>query len=150
MMKQYLLFSSFQISGDLKYWHDKTFFPLFFLNRCVAADSCSYFENEERSWFSEPVPSVHHWRGELRRDLLLGKIVMSLAVRFCLTVELMDTNLRSFSYLLLKTLTFSLILGSVWFVGAVCSADHRVGEELNCLPGFFSFFFFFFFYFLLF
>ena len=110
----------------------------------MAADSCSYFENEERSWFSEPVPSVHHWRGELRRDLLLGKIVMSLAVRFCLTVELMDINLRSFSYLLLKTLTFSLILGSVWFVGAVCSADHRVGEELNCLPGFFSFFFFFF------
>lgn len=114
----------------------------------MAADSCSYFENEERSWFSEPVPSVHHWRGELRRDLLLGKIVMSLAVRFFLTVELMYTNLRSFSYLLLKTLTFSLILGSVWFVGAVCSADHRVGEELNIvyLVFFLSFFFLFIFY----
>lgn len=114
----------------------------------MAADSCSYFENEERSWFSEPVPSVHHWRGELRRDLLLGKIVMSLAVRFFLTVELMYTNLRSFSYLLLKTLTFSLILGSVWFVGAVCSADHRVGEELNIvyLVFFLSFFFIFIFY----
>ena len=111
----------------------------------MAADSCSYFENEERSWFSEPVPSVHHWRGELRRDLLLGKIVMSLAIRFFLTVELMYTNLRSFSYLLL---TFSLILGSVWFVGAVCSADHRVGEELNIvyLVFFLSFFFIFIFY----
>ena len=50
-------------------------------NRCLAADSCSDFEQEERGGTHQFVPTIHHWRGKQEKNSNLNKTIIPLSRR---------------------------------------------------------------------